>query len=442
MDKELTAVIQAGGMGTRLEEITKNKIPKPLVSMNGKPMLEWQLTMLMESGIRNFIFIIGHLGDKIQEFFGDGTQWGVRIEYVKEPEPLGSAGALYILKDKISTRDFLLIFGDIIFDLDFSRMIAFHLEKKSVATLLVHPNSHPYDSDLVVLDKDDRVTGFDSKKNIRNYWYENCVNAGIFILNGRILNKLNEPKKMDLEQDLIVPLIKSNEIFGYRTTEYVKDAGTVDRFYSVERELALGIGKDKNLRNKQKCVFLDRDGTINRYKGLIHSEEDFELEDNAAEAVRLINESGYLAIVLTNQPVVARGLCNVEDVETIHKKMISLLGMEGAYLDDIIFCPHHPDRGYLGENPAYKIECNCRKPKTGMIDVMINKYNIDRNKSYIIGDTTGDILTGINSGIRTVLVQTGEAGSDGKYIVSADMETIDVLEAVKSILDSRGDSKR
>ena len=189
------------------------------------------------------------------------------------------------------------------------------------------------------------------------------------------------------------------------------------------------------MTNPQRCVFLDRDGTVNRYAGLISREEQLELEDHAAEAIRRINESGYLAIIVTNQPVVARGMCGVEQVNMIHRKLQVLLGEKGAYLDDIVFCPHHPDKGYPEENPEYKISCGCRKPSAGMIDQMVDRYHIDRSASYMVGDTTVDVQTGINGGLKTVLVHTGMAGKDGKYPVKADMEASDLLEAVKRILE-------
>ena len=179
---------------------------------------------------------------------------------------------------------------------------------------------------------------------------------------------------------------------------------------------------------------MDRDGTINQYRGFIYKEEDFELEECALEAIKKINKSGYLGIVVTNQPVVARGLCEIEDVERIHKKLATLLGREGVYLDDILFCPHHPDKGYPDENPAYKIPCECRKPKTGMIQAAAEKFNIDLSQSWMIGDTTMDLQTGVNAGMRTALVLTGDAGQDKKYDVQPNLVGKDLLEAVELIL--------
>lgn len=396
-------------------------------------MLEWQIENLIQYGIREVVIIIGHLGEKIQEYFGNGDKWKVKIEYIREERPLGSAGALYFLRNK-EERDFIFIFGDVMFDLDWNRFIDFHEGKNGLATLLVHPNSHPYDSDLVRMDAENRVIGFDYKGSNRNEYYDNCVNAGLYILKIDALNAIGEEKYFDLEKDVLKDLIAQKMVYGYRTPEYVKDAGTPERFKVVSEEQKKGIWNGRNLENLQKCIFLDRDGTLNKYNGLISIPDELELERDAAKAVRLINESGYLAIVATNQPVVARGMCGIDMVEKIHRKLGVLLGEEGAYLDDILFCPHHPDRGYQGENAKYKVKCTCRKPLTGMIDEMVKKYHIDKERSYIIGDTTTDIQLGKNAGIKTMLVHTGQAGTDGKYKVQADFEAENLFGAVKKIL--------
>lgn len=434
MVQDCIAVIQAGGKGTRMEKLTENKIPKPMLILNGKPMLEWQIEAIKKYGIYELIIIIGHLGEKIKEYFGDGSHWGVKIQYIEEQEPLGSAGALYFLKSCLRTRDFLLVFGDVMFDVDLARMVSFHRSHNGQAVLLVHPNTHPYDSDILIMDEENRVTGIDSKNNERDNWYENCVNAGIYVLSAEVLKGLRAPKKLDLEQDVLLPLMEKGQVYGYRTPEYVKDAGTPERFHRASEEQRNGIWEKKNLDKKQICVFLDRDGTINRYRGLISSAGQFELEERAADAIRWLNEAGFLVIVVTNQPVVARGMCSIEDVQEIHKKMQVLLGEKGAYVDDIMFCPHHPDRGYPEENPVYKIACNCRKPDTGMINKMAKKYNIDLSHSYMVGDSTVDIQTGKNAGLHTILVLTGQAGRDKKYDAVPEMVAKNLEDAVSKII--------
>ena len=288
----------------------------------------------------------------------------------------------------------------------------------------------------MVCDDSGRVKYFDSKHNVRNYWYRNCVNAGFYIMKRSVCDRVPMNFKVALEKDLLTSMIEDGcPIFGYCSPEYIRDVGTVDRIIHAESEIASGFIASKNLRNKQKAIFLDRDGTINKKNGLVYTEKQFELEDNAVEAIRKINASGYLAIVVTNQPVVARGLCQMEDVERIHMKLETLLGREGVYLDEIKFCPHHPDKGYPEENPLYKIPCRCRKPDIGMIQECVEKFNIDLTQSWMVGDTTVDIQTGKNAGTHTALVLTGEAGSDKKYSVTSDLICKDLLDAVNAIID-------
>jgi D,D-heptose 1,7-bisphosphate phosphatase len=432
--KEYVAVIQAGGKGTRMLELTRDLIPKPLLELNGKPMMQWQMESLIEYGIKNFIFIIGHLGEKIKEYFGDGSKWKVNISYIQENEPLGSAGALFYAEEELEGRDVILIFGDVMFNMDWNRYITYHEEKNATVTLLAHPNAHPYDSDLLIVDADGVVTGIDSKNNVRDYNYKNIVNAGLSVFKNELLDDISEAKKTDFESQLVKPLMKDGKVYAYNTPEYVKDAGTPERFRKACEEKAKGVWSAKSLKNKQKAIFLDRDGTINVLKGFLKREDDFELLPGVAEAIKGINSSEYLAIVVTNQPVIARGECTFEELERIHKKLETLLGKEGAFLNDIFFCPHHPHKGYEGEVSELKIDCDCRKPKIGMLIKAAEKYNIDLSKSWYVGDTTMDIQTGINAGMKTILVKTGEGGRDGKYPVKADYETEDLRHAVNRIL--------
>jgi len=433
----MTAVIIAGGKGTRLSSITNNEIPKPMVRLLSKPILEYQIEALRRNGIVKIILIIGYLHEIIENHFNDGSAFGVSIEYIVEKEPLGSAGALFFLRGKI-TEPFFVVFGDLIFDVFIRKMLAFHNEHTAVMTLLVHPNAHPYDSDLVVVDNTCKVLRIDSKNTQRDYFYKNLVNAGIFILNPFALDVIGEVRRADFEKDIIQPLIiQTNSVYGYKTTEYVKDVGTPERLAATENDIMLGIVSGKNQRKMQKCIFLDRDGTINKYIGLLSRIDSFELEDGVIDAIKIINKSEYLAIVITNQPVIARNLCSIQQLDAIHNKMETLLGNEGAYIDDISYCPHHPDKGYPEENYEYKKECTCRKPKIGMIEECANKYNIDLSRSWMIGDSTIDIQTGINAGLKTVLLHTGQAGMDHKWDVRSDFEADSMIEAIYMIVEVR-----
>ena len=391
--KSKQAVIMAGGLGTRLSELTHNTIPKPLIEICGKPLLQQQIENLKENGFDDIIIVVGHLGDKILDKFG-GT-----VRYFEEDEPLGTAGALPLMQDMLND-EFLLLYGDLFFDIDFERMINFHHEHSAQGTLFVHPNSHPYDSDTVILGPDKRIERILYKNYFYPHWLHNCTNAGIYYFDKSILDVFPLAKKIDLERDV---LPYSTELYGYSSPEYVKDMGTVERFYQVEADVKKDLPARRNLKRKQKAIFLDRDGTINQKNDLVSSPKQFKLFPYTGEAIKLINQSEYLAIVITNQPVVARGLCTLEGLDAIHAKMEDILGTHSAYLDDIFFCPHHPDKGYPEENPEYKIVCDCRKPKPGMIYAAAERYNIDLSQSWMIGDTQIDYETAINAGVKPII---------------------------------------
>lgn len=412
MGYNMKTVIMAGGKGTRISSVA-NDIPKPMIKVEGKPVLEHEIECLRDQGFKDIIITVSHLGNIIMDYFGDGSvvspvtkkPFGVHIEYYFEKQPLGNAGALFQIKDKLDS-DFLLLNADAMFDVDFNRFVAFHKLHGGMVTLFTHPNSHPYDSGLIISDSNGMVEQWLTKEDDRPKYYRNCVNAGLHVLSPKILEQEILTPKIDLDRQLLKPLAGTGKMFCYNSPEYVKDMGTPERYYSVCEDFKRGRVKGKNLINKQRAVFLDRDGTINKYVGFLRDINDFELLDGVTDAVRKINALGYLAIVVTNQPVIARGEVDFDELQQIHNKMETLLGEDGAYLDAIYFCPHHPHRGYDGERTELKIECDCRKPKPGMLLQAAKDFNIDMENSWMIGDGENDILAGKNAGCRTALIET------------------------------------
>mgnify|MGYP005860634619 FL=1 len=416
----MKTVIMAGGRGTRIASVA-NDVPKPMINICGKPILEHQIDNLKACGLTDIILVIGYLGEKIKDYFGDGSRFGVCIEYFIEDHPLGTAGALFKMPQL--TEDFLLLCGDVIIDVDFNRFIAFHKEKKAWASLVAHPNGHPYDSSLLVTEIEapkiaggmpvdtHRVICWMAKEDERLY-YKNRVNAGIELISPELLKETMKnfvprhpetPDKIDLDRDVLKINIGSGRIYAYDTPEYVKDMGTPDRFFEVENDIKTGKVHAHNLKNRQKAIFLDRDGTINKMVGFITKPEQFELLPGVAKAIKAINKSGYLAIVITNQPVIARGDCTFEQLQTIHNKMETELGKEGAFVDAIYVCPHHTDKGFSGERPEYKCDCDCRKPKPGLLLQAAKDFNIDLSQSYMIGDSDGDVRAGENAGVKEAI---------------------------------------
>lgn len=428
----MKVIIMAGGRGTRITSVASD-IPKPMIKIGDKPVLEHELECLRSQGFTDIIITVSHLGHIIMDYFGDGSKvspatgkpFGVHIEYYFEKEPLGNAGALFKIKEKL-TEDFLLLNADALFDVDFNRFVDYHRQHGALVTLFAHANDHPYDSGLLVVDKDNYVQQWLTKEDARPQYYRNIVNGGLHVISPKVLDvEINTPK-VDLDRQILKPLAGTGKMLCYNSPEYAKDMGTPERYYAACADYKSGKIQGKNLRNKQKAIFLDRDGTINKYVGYLRTPEQFELLDGVGEAIRKINLSGYLAIVVTNQPVIARGEVTADGLQQIHNKMETMLGKEGAYLDGVYYCPHHPDKGFAGEVEELKIVCECRKPKAGLLLQSAKDFNIDLSQSWMIGDSENDVLAGKNAGCKTALIGETDYGQN--------LQATSLLDFVKEIL--------
>ena len=414
----MKAVILAGGYGSRMGDLCKS-VPKPLVEINSKPILQHQIETLRKQGVSDFLIVTGYLAQSIEEYFGNGDSLGVNISYYRESEPLGTAGALF----KINMQeDFLLCNGDLIFDIDLKSMTDFHSSNNALATLFVHPNNHPHDSVTLETDENSRVLRI-YQKNEKAEFFQNLCNAGLQIVSPELLAIYDYKGKADFDRDVIMPAVKTGRIFAYSSSEYVHDAGTPERLKKSAEDLSSGLVASKSKRNKQKAVFVDRDGTLNIHKGYITNPYDIELTDSAAEAINILHSLGYIVIMITNQPVIARGECTTENLKKIHCRLEMLLAEEKAFLDGIYYCPHHPDKGFDGEIKELKIVCSCRKPAPGLILQAGQDFNVDMKKSFMVGDSLTDIEAGLNAGCTPI------------YIGSKEIKDISTFDSLKAFAD-------
>ena len=437
-----TVAILAGGSGSRLRERTGD-LPKPMVAVAGRPLLEHQIEQCRAAGFTRIALLVHFRHVAISAHFGDGSRFGVHLDYRVETAPRGTGGALRDAAALLAPT-FLVLYGDTYFDVDLRALWRAHEEHDADATLLLHPNSHPHDSDLVEIDE----AGF-----VRKLWphprpaapdRRNVVNAALYVMRRDALTALVPALgTSDLARDAFPAMLAGGRrLAGYLSVEYIKDIGTPERLDRVEAEIAQGVPERLSARALRPAVFLDRDGTLNHEVDHLRDADELRLHAGAGDAVRRLNHSGTLTIVVTNQPMIARGELTSAGLASIHARLDTLLGAAGAYVDRVYYCPHHPHRGFAGEVSALKIQCDCRKPATGMIDAACRDLAVDRTRSWMVGDSTTDIVAGQRAGLKTILLHTGYGGADGKHAIRPDYVMSGLPHAVDWILHGHDAASR
>ncbi len=438
MNKKPKIVIVAGGLATRMNPITQN-IPKCLIDVNGTPLIEHQIIYFKDRGYVDFVFCVAHLAGEVRKYFGNGSKFGVNIEYSQEPKDLlGSAGAVKLIENFVD-ESIIIFYGDNLTSLDFDKMLNFHKDKKSKFTVFLRKKPEDYKgSSLVVLDDTNRIKTFierPSEEELEaNKKQESYINNGIYIMEPEIFHKIPRDMKYDFGKDLIPELLKDNlDVYGYYSDDFFVELGRVEKY----QKFIDNFKGRKKVLDPIIAIFLDRDGVINRNLENIVNPDQFELLDGAPEAIKKINDSGFLTVIATNQPIISKGFLTFDGLNLIHNKMHFELNKYGAHIDAIYVCPHHPEKGFHGEVPELKFGCNCRKPKPGLVLNAIKDLNIEKTNSWMIGDSMTDIIAGKKAGLETVLLS-----SDGEYIKNIDGQTPEkpdfiyrnLLEAIKNIL--------
>jgi D-glycero-D-manno-heptose 1,7-bisphosphate phosphatase len=434
MIKKPKVVIIAGGLATRMSPITDN-IPKCLIDVNGAPLIQHQIEFFRERGYKEFVFCVAHLANKVKEYFGDGSQFGVSIEYSLEPnELLGSAGAVKLIENIIDST-FIVFYGDNLTNLNFDKFLKFHKEKNSQFTIFLKKRSEKnHSSSLITMNDENKIISFIEKPSVEEFDKHKheiqYINNGIYLIEPELIREIPENIKYDFGKDAIPTLLqKDHKIYGYLSDDFYVELGRVEKYETFLARFKCR----KNVLERAKAIFLDRDGVINEGIKNLSKPEQFRLIPRVAEAIRKFNDGGYLVIVVTNQPIIAKGFCTGEDIEKIHHKMKKSLAEKGAHVDAIYLCPHHPEKGFEGEIAHIKINCECRKPKPGLILNAVKDYNLDLFKSWMIGDSFSDVQAGKEAGVMTILLTSGD-GSGSKQ--EKELQNVSPNYKFKSLIEA------
>ncbi len=429
------AVILAGGKGTRLRSVLGD-LPKPLADVGGIPLLGHQLRLLLDHGFTEAVLLVSHGADHIRDWLSGPQRPPIGVRLVDDGTPRGTAGAVLAALPGLAP-DFAVLYGDTMLNVDLSRFWRWHeADPSAAASLFLHPNDHPQDSDLVEQDSQGTILRFHPYPHPPGAWLPNLVNAALYIIRRDSLAAWRDAAPpLDFGKDLFPTMLESGaRLRGYASPEYIKDAGTPSRLDRVRIGYASGAVARAALSEPQRAVLVDRDGTLNRDVGHLRRAEDLEVFSFAGPALRRLNEAEWRSVVITNQPVLARGEADENELRRIHARLDSELARDHAYLDRLYYCPHHPDRGFPGEVAALKIACDCRKPEPGLILRAAADLNLDLRESWFIGDSTADLGAAEAAGVSSILVETGSGGLDDRYPFEPGFTRRDFADAVQFIL--------
>lgn len=431
------AVILCGGKGERLGNLVRD-VPKPMVRVGGSPLLDQIIVRLGDAGIRRFTLVAGYLGDVIRRHYRNRKD----IEVLIEPEPMGTAGALrWCARQRVRVvdPDFLVAYGDVFIDFDVRRLIEAH-DCKRLGTLLVRASDHPWDSDLVVADDDGRVLEFVTRREPGRL-YRNVANAAMYALTHWVFDHIPEEGPADLDGDVFpVALALGEEMRVHFLEEggFVKDMGTPERLAEVEQYIAEeALAVVAHSRPKPlETVFLDRDGVLTvDGTGVVDRPEKLKLLPGAAEALATFRRLGLRCVVVTNQPIVAKGLCTPEMLGVVHGRLRAMAAASGGKIERVYSCPHHPETHHGEGVLALRRACRCRKPAPGMIFQARRELGLDLAACAMVGDRECDVRAGKAAGIRTVLVGDRLARPPERGC-APDFEFSDLLAFARHLVES------
>lgn len=441
--KDLQAVVLMGGLGSRLKEQTTER-PKPLVEVWGKPFFEYEFHLLLQSGFRKFVFLVGYRANMLEEYFGDGSRYGedVSIQYSYDGETLLGTGGAIIKALPLLEEDFMLVYADSFMDVDYFQIMYRYFVGKAAgmsALMTVMENGNRFDKSNVIY-QDGGIKVYDKKNITAEMSY---IDYGIEVFSKEVFASLAESfcgKALDLS-DIQKKLVEEKKCAVCEETH---------RFYEIGTPVSLKEFTEyaaKRFMEPHGACFIDRDGVINE---IVYNEDTEQLDSplaisqfqflpGAVEGLKKLYESGMTLFIVSNQPAAAKGKAALSTLYDINTFMIKELLKEGVQIAEVSICPHHPVGSARTKERFLVRKCDCRKPAAGLLFEIMKKHKIDLTHSYMIGDSYTDMLAGRSAGVKTAFVGDYKCDVCGRLdFVKPDMIGKNLLEIAKQIVLSEG----
>ena len=373
---KIDLIILAGGPGKRISLFTK-KTPKPLIKFNNKIFLETLIRHFAKYDFNNIYILAGYKGKKIFEKFNNKTFNFTKVKCLIEKKRKGTWGA--VLKNKKYIKNnFFLINADSLIDENFHNFF-FQKNNSLINMTLVQNRSYKSNSKLnsLSLNRGKVVYSKNSK----------YMNGGVYFINKKLLQKNNYKNARSIETEVIPDLIDKKKVSGFKSDNFFLDIGTYKN---------LNFGKNKlHSKLKKRAIFLDRDGVINYDKGYTYKWNNFKFKKNVQKGLKFLIKNNFLIFIVTNQAGIGKGYYTEKNFQNLHKKIKSYLAIKGIYINDVKYCPYHPEAKFK----KYRKKSLYRKPGNLMIKSILREWDIDIKKSIMIGDKNSDKQAAKNSNL-------------------------------------------
>ena len=359
------AVILAGGRGTRLKPLT-DTCPKPMVEIQGKPFLQYQIEQLRDQGFKKVLLLLGYLPEIVQDYCGDGSRWDIKIEYAISAVD-DETGRRLKLAELLLDPYFLLLYCDNYWPMQIEKMWLQFIASGAPAMITVYTNKDNYTRNSVRVDAEGYVSVYDKTATSPGL---QGVEISYALIDRAIVNLLPE-SNVSVEEALYSRLAQQRQLAAYVTDHRYYSVGALHRLPLTEAFFG-----------QKPTVILDRDGVLNRRPpraGYVRTWEEFQWLSGAKEALRLLRENGYRVVIVSNQAGIGRGMMTESALAEIHQHMIEEAEQAGGKIESVFYCPHDWSAG-----------CECRKPKAGMLFQAQKKFDLDLTRTLFIGDDERD----------------------------------------------------